>query len=176
MTKEELKRVLDKHKLWLAEDPAGVRANLSWANLSGADLSGADLSWADLIGTNLSRANLSRADLSRANLSRADLSGANLSRADLGWADLSRANLSGVDLSGADLRGANLYNTGLLIFIFQQDQAIYMPCGMLRIGCEYHRIEHWAKNYRAIGKVAGYSKEEIKAYANFIRLCKGMKK
>jgi hypothetical protein len=83
MTNDELKLVLNRHLLWLEEDPCGECANLSSAYLSGADLSGADLSGADL----------SRADLSRADLSGADLSSAYLSRADLSRADLRDANL-----------------------------------------------------------------------------------
>ena len=78
---EELREILNQHKLWLENSNKGERANLSGADLSGAYLSGADLSGA----------NLSGADLSGANLSRADLSGADLSRADL---DFSQLNLS----------------------------------------------------------------------------------
>lgn len=73
ITKEKLDKILRKHKLWLADEKDGERADLSWADLSGADLSGA---------------NLSRADLSWANLSRADLSGANLSGANLDFSVL----------------------------------------------------------------------------------------
>ena len=61
ITKNELDKILRKHKLWLMNDPEGEMANLYWADLSEADLSEADLSGADL-----SRANLSGADLSRA--------------------------------------------------------------------------------------------------------------
>ena len=93
-----ISETLRLHTLWLAGDPAGVRANLRDANLRGANLRGADLSGANLRGANLSCANLSCANLSRAILSDADLRGANLSR----------ANLRGADLSGADLRDANL--------------------------------------------------------------------
>ena len=86
-TKQELKEILRKHKLWLkdSDQQDAERANLSGADLSRANLSGADLSCADL----------SRADLSCADLSRADLSCANLSCAYLSCADLSCANLSG---------------------------------------------------------------------------------
>ena len=66
ITKNELDKILRKHKLWLMNDPEGEMANLSWANLS----------WANLSGANLSGANLSGADLYRANLSWANLSGA----------------------------------------------------------------------------------------------------
>ena len=57
ITMEELEVFLRKHKLWLANEPGGERANLSRADLYGADLSGANLSRADLSGANLSRAN-----------------------------------------------------------------------------------------------------------------------
>ena len=108
ITKEELAEILRKHKMWLANEPDGERADLSCA-----DLSGADLSYADLLGTDLNGADLSYADLSYADLSGADLSGANLHRAnlyrtDLHGADLSYADLSYADLSGADLSSANL--------------------------------------------------------------------
>ena len=53
MTPEALKETIRLHGLWLTNDAAGARANLSGANLSGANLSGA----------NLSGANLRRADL-----------------------------------------------------------------------------------------------------------------
>lgn len=72
ITKEELEVFLRKHKLWLADEPGGERANLTRANLTRANLYGADLS-----GANLSRANLSGANLSGAILYGANLSGAN---------------------------------------------------------------------------------------------------
>ena len=56
MTTDDLKRVVEKHGLWLAGKGGGKRADLSWANLPGADLSGADLSGADLSGADLSGA------------------------------------------------------------------------------------------------------------------------
>lgn len=59
----ELKNILEKHFLWLAEDPNGVEADLrgadlreldlSWYNFYGMDLRGVDLSEANLSGTNL---------------------------------------------------------------------------------------------------------------------------
>jgi uncharacterized protein YjbI with pentapeptide repeats len=58
--------ILKKHKMWLAGEEGGVKANLSGANLYVANLYGADLSGADLSGANLSGANLSGANLYRA--------------------------------------------------------------------------------------------------------------
>lgn len=46
MNTDELKKIIDDHKLWL-ENKGGQRANLSRANLSGADLEGADLEGAN---------------------------------------------------------------------------------------------------------------------------------
>ena len=115
ITKNELDKILRKHKLWMMNDPEGEMANLSWVDLSGADLSradlpGADLSRADLSWVDLSEANLSWVDLSEANLSEANLSGANLYRADLSEANLSGADLYRANLSWANLSGAKNIN------------------------------------------------------------------
>lgn len=108
ITKAELKIVLEKHALWLRNDPNGIRANLCGADLSRANLYGANLYRADLCCADLYGANLCGADLGMANLSMANLSRANLCEANLYRADLSEANLHGADLHGADLDGANL--------------------------------------------------------------------
>jgi len=52
-TEEELKEILENHKLWLKNEKVGVRADLSGADLSWAKLSGANLSGADLTGADL---------------------------------------------------------------------------------------------------------------------------
>ena len=102
-TTKQLTEILRLHKLWLIGDPAGVRANLSYANLRSADLRSADLRSADLRSANLRSVDLRSADLSSANLSYADLSSADLSYADLRSADLRSADLRYADLSSADL-------------------------------------------------------------------------
>lgn len=92
------KAVLKLHKLWLNQDPQGVRADLSEVNLRGANLKWANLKWANLKG--------------------ADLRGANLEWANLRWADLRGSNLEGATMdqitkeqakkSGADVNGVVL--------------------------------------------------------------------
>ena len=121
MAQEELNKILEAHKHYLAQDCEGwenMRAYLSGADLrnadlSGADLSGADLSDAEVSGADLRNADLSGADLSGANLRRAYLSDAEVSGADLSGADLSCANLRSADLRRANLSGANLRNADL---------------------------------------------------------------
>ena len=116
MTQEELNKVLEAHKHYLAQDCEGwqnMRADLSGADLSGANLRSANLRSANLSGANLYGADLSDANLSDANLYGADLSDANLSDADLMRADLYGANLMRADLSGADLSDADLYGADL---------------------------------------------------------------
>ena len=87
MNSNNIKQILDDHKLWLAGNGDKraylIGANLRGANLRGANLSDAYLRGADLRGAYLSDANLSSAYLRGANLSSADLSRANLSDADL---------------------------------------------------------------------------------------------
>ena len=102
ITKEELKTILEQHKLWLnSTGKEGKCANLTRANLTHANLRCANLRCA-----NLTSADLTGADLTDAYLYRADLT-----RADLTRADLTRADLTGADLTGADLTGATLVNT-----------------------------------------------------------------
>jgi len=97
MNTDELKTILEQHKLWLDGD-GGERANLRGANLRGADLQGADLQGAYLRG-----ADLQGADLRCANLRGANLRWANLRGANLRWADLRGANLRCADLQGANI-------------------------------------------------------------------------
>ena len=108
ISKRKLNSILNKHKMWLLNDPEGERANLSGADLRGADLTGADLREAFFDKANLSGADLRGADLGGADLGGADLRGAHIYKADLRGTDLRGADLRGADLGGADLGGAKL--------------------------------------------------------------------
>ena len=88
MQKKQLKGVLEKHKMWLAGEEGGERADLTGAVLRRADLRGAVLRGADLRDADLRRAVLRGADLTGAGLRDADLTGADLRDADLRRADL----------------------------------------------------------------------------------------
>ena len=122
ITEEELKEILEQHRLWLdSNGKEGKRADLTDAKLYGADLSGANLTRANLAYANLTDANLTRANLSGAdlygailigtNLTGAILIGTNLTGANLRHADLSGANLTCANLTGANLSDANLTDT-----------------------------------------------------------------
>jgi hypothetical protein len=156
---DELKRILERHKEWLADNTNGERADLSMANLRMADLRMADLREADLSGANLRMADLREADLSGANLRGANLSGADLSGADLRWADLRMADLSWADL---------------IIFQFQKHMAYFTFDGSLRIGCLVMPISEWVIGYEEIGRAEGYTAQQIKAYGAFIEICRSM--
>ena len=108
MTRKELDKILELHKMWLNGDENGKRADLRGADLRGADLYGADLRGANLRGADLYGANLRGANLRGADLRGADLYGADLRGANLRGADLYGANLRGADLRDADLYGADL--------------------------------------------------------------------
>jgi hypothetical protein len=97
MNKDELKSILEQHKLWL-DGKGDKRADLQGADLQGADLRWANLRWADLQGADLQGADLRGADLQGADMRGADLIGANLK-----GADLIGANLKGADMRGADM-------------------------------------------------------------------------
>ena len=98
MNKDELKTMLEQHRLWLEDNNSGKRANLQYA-----DLQYASLQYADLRGANLQRADLEGADLRYASLQYADMRGANLQYADLQYADLEGADLRYADLDYSSL-------------------------------------------------------------------------
>ena len=108
ISKHKLNSILNKHEMWLLNDPRGERADLHGADLRGANLRGADLIEANLSGAELIEANLRGANLRGDELYKADLRGANLREANLYKADLSGADLGGAKLSGACLGGADL--------------------------------------------------------------------
>ena len=70
MIPEELAVIIEKHRKWLAGDPEGEKADLTWSNLICADLHGVDLTGATLTGANLTGANLTLANLTGATLHR----------------------------------------------------------------------------------------------------------
>ena len=113
ISKHKINSILNKHKMWLLNDPEGERANLRGADLYGANLMLAYLMEANLMEANLIRANLREADIREANLYKADLMEADLRGASLSGADLRGANLGGANLVLADLRCANLREANL---------------------------------------------------------------
>lgn len=72
MNKDELKLILEQHRLWV-EGNGGKRADLQSADLQYADLQSADLRNADLRWANLRWADLQGANLQDANLQDANL-------------------------------------------------------------------------------------------------------
>ena len=108
MKRTELDTIIEKHKLWLDDQPGGKRADFTGADLIKANLTRANLTGADLIKANLTRANLTGANLTWADFTGANLTGANLTGANLTGADFTGANLTGANLTGANLTGANL--------------------------------------------------------------------
>ena len=75
-----LKEILALHQRFVANEPGGKRAILSFHDLSGIDLSHKDLSGADLTGAKMNQARLNGTSFCRANLFCADLRMARLQR------------------------------------------------------------------------------------------------
>lgn len=114
ITKEELKIILEAHKIWLKSNgKEGERADLSNTNLYGVNLPGVNLKRANLKKAYLRRAYLFNANLTKANLIGANLTKADLFKSNLNEADLEMANLENANLSGANLEMTNLYLTNL---------------------------------------------------------------
>ena len=85
MTRDKLDEILEKHIKWLREDPAGERADMSYADMSETNMSGANMRYANMRYANMSRANMSGANMRYANMSGADMSGANMSGAGIDY-------------------------------------------------------------------------------------------
>ena len=142
-----IKTVIENHELWLkTRHSKGERADLRNANLQEADLR--------------------NANLQEANLQNADLQYANLQGANLQFANLQDANLRNVDLQYAN---CNFHGKNVYLFKFQMHTAIAID-GYIQIGCQYQDTETWLKNYKKIGKAAGYTEEQINAYGTFIKM------
>ena len=166
MTADELKQIIDLHKIWLGNHDSGKYAylrdaNLRDANLTGADLTGANLTGAYLTGANLRGANLADADLTGAYLGDANLRGANLAGANLSGANLTGAYLAGANLTGAYLTGAYLTDANLTsahltdakiatlhvysglyryeVWAFTTEQG----AACVRMGCFYKSVADW---------------------------------
>ena len=103
MTKEDLNKILENHKIWLYCKEGGQRANLKGADLVGINLSNVDLKGADLEGVNLRNANLKGTNLEHAHLKDANLINADLRNSNLRCADLRNVRLNRADLRGADI-------------------------------------------------------------------------
>ena len=119
---ENLKKVLEEHKLWLEDRNTGARATLREANLRETDLRGANLR------------------------------GANLQGADLEWADLRGADLRETDLRGASIEGADLQGTGFQGAVGNNREVKTIQTGSLlitmwedyiSIGCQCRTQAEW---------------------------------
>lgn len=42
--------------------------------------------------------------------------------------------------------------------------------GYIKIGCKIETLETWLKTYKAVGRVNGYTPEQIKEYYEYIKL------
>ena len=116
MNKEQIKKMIRLHHLWLEGDINGERADFRWAdlegaNLRGANLIGADFRWANFRWANFEGANFRGADFRGADLEGANLIGADLEGANFRWANFEGANFRGAFLTEANFEGANLRGT-----------------------------------------------------------------
>lgn len=187
ITEEQLKEILEKHKLWLENKEGGEKADLSYADLAGVDLCNANLKGANLQCSNLNGADLGGADLSNALLYGAsfvlsNLKDANMSNADLGCANFSQSNLQSADLSGAKLVGANMeyadlkgtllenktiskttLGCGKPLFYFGQDS--------IQLEKEVFPIKHWIQNHKEVFHQLELSKKDMVVATKFIYDC-----
>lgn len=172
-TQKQLNKILESHKNWLNGEN-GDRANFYDTDLSDADLSDLDLrkacfNNANLNGVDLSHSFMDNADLMEANLNRAILRNTKLFNADLRYCNMSEADLTNARLNGADLR--YIQNKKIITFQFNKDFG-WAADGHARIGCIYYSIDTWLEEYEDKGEQYCYTKEEIEAYGEFLKMAK----
>lgn len=146
-------------------DASAVHASFKKASMFGATLTNSEFAATDFSGANLENANFSGSRLvgaifRGANLTRTDLRDADLRHADLNCSNLSRAN-------AGTARGNLLRLTGT------RDSMIVVNESVVAIGCYVHSLDWWAEHYNAIGKVEGYSREEIEEYRGHLEYARG---
>ena len=100
LTAEEVKEMLDQHKLWLADQSQGKRFDAMDCSLPK--------------GFSFDEQDLRRAIFIRANCEEKSFRGADLRGADFRWASASRSDFRGANCARADFSWANLYTSSFL--------------------------------------------------------------
>ena len=96
-----------------------------------------------------------------------------------------RAEITGGEFRGGVFHGGvfhsgwfhgGVFHGGWLPVQIQGSMAfINCPDGKtIRIGCQNHTPEYWAENYASIGKIHGYTDEQIIEYKGYIDLVSAM--
>src|SRR5208282_690104 len=62
------------------------------------------------------------------------------------------------------------WKTSPLYIQYSKHCATNAKYGHIAIGCEVHTFAEWLKNYKVIGKAAGYTPEQVKEYKAIIDL------
>lgn len=137
LTKEQLQEVLEKHKLWLA-DEGGERAKLGYVDFTDAQIRFADLRHADFRG-----ADFTNADLRNTNFTWSNFSGANFTGADLGYTRLIGANLENTALHNASLDHCTGNRREIKNISFIEDYDIAYTATHLQIDYRKHVIDDW---------------------------------
>ena len=80
------------------------------------------------------------------------------------------ASLNGASLNRASLNGASLnHASGIYFSKFDMHIAYATRAGIL-IGCKWHSVNHWLKNYKEIGRNSEYSEIQIEMYGAWIKI------
>ena len=138
--------------LMLVKMAARDEVDMYRACLDGAHLDGAHLVGAHLVGASLVGAHLVGASLVGANLDRANLVGARLDRANLDGARLDKEKLPIIQIGGSC------------------DWITMLGAMDVRIGCKHHPLEWWMEHYAAVGRLEGYTVEQVSEYKSYLDL------
>jgi len=105
ISQEEMKEILQKHKMWLEGHPDGVQADLSKTLVRDIDLAGVDLTGAIAVGTIFDKVRLDNAIMHGVQLDDSIFQECKMNNVKLSY-----AGLSGVDFKGGEMVGIKMDN------------------------------------------------------------------
>ena len=171
MDQTTLNEILRKHKLWLKNDPNGLRANLRHADLEDADLKNTDLSYANLADANLKSANLRYANLEGANLENANLEDANLEDANLRYAVLEGTHLTNAILTQTNtqnIREQNVISVQVNTSRVNNTISYWKDLGLWTTGCFQGTLEELQERVAETHKDNTFLRERYERVIKFI--------
>ena len=99
--------------------------------------------------------------------------GANLVRANLYRANLEGANLEGANLECAKTSEATKIDR-IAITLVGSRHVVTAYSGRVRIGCQERSYANWLEVYKRVGKMEGYTAEQIEEYGGLILRAQAM--
>ena len=188
MNREELLKAVEKHRLFIEGMPGGERLrlvdmDLSYTRFDDMKLHNAVFQNSILDGCSFHGAKLNTANFINTSLYRTRFDGANLFGTDFTRAILNQTHFDNTNLCNSTFRDTNIENgifknVHISVAIFPvpicnlslNRHQVFATPHSLTFGCYKHDWNHWFKNYEKIGRLSGYTKQQIEAHYTILKL------